>query len=410
MGSGISGHGFRLVAAIALFALGWLAFALGATASGALRAHPSVGFQPDPLSVAAAPAGDVVYLSNPQDSGQIPRFSPDGAPLGRLGAFERGGSYPRTRPVDVDGAGSVYVGDRVTELLQVYSGSGALLRQWGAAPRDLAVDAAGYVYAVGGSQVQKFSPDGSLLATWGGGQLGEPWGIAVGAAGNVYVADTYSNEIEVYTPGGAPVTKWGSAGRGPGQFTFPYGIATDPIGNVYVADTANNRIQKFSAAGAYLGGWGSAGRGPGHFYTPLSVAADAVGNVYVADAGRPYLQAAGAARVQRFTADGRFLAQWGDVATPRPARPRLRATPRRRTARRGAAFRFRSAQAGVRFQCRLNGRRVPKRLRSWRRCTSPTRYRGLRPGRKIFRVRALKRGAVGPAARHAWRILVRGRS
>lgn len=410
MGSGISGHGFRLVAAIALLALGWLAFALGAAASGEPRAHPSVGFQPDPLSAAAAPAGDVVYLSNPQDSGQIPRFSPVGAPLGRLGAFERGGSYPRTRPVDVDAAGNVYVGDRVTELLQVYSANGVLLRQWGAAPRDLAVDAAGYVYAVGGSQVQKFSPDGALLATWGGTQLGEPWGIAVGAAGNVYVADTYSNEIEVYTPGGVSVTKWGSHGRGSGQFIFPYGIATDPVGDVYVADTVNNRIQKFTAAGVYLDEWGSAGRGPGHFHTPLSVTADAAGNVYVADAGRPYLQAAGAARVQRFTADGQFLAQWGDVATPRPARPKLSASPGRRTARRSAAFRFRSAQPGVRFQCRLNGRRVAKRLRSWRRCTSPTRYRGLRPGRKIFRVRALKRGTAGPAARHTWRIFARGRS
>jgi tripartite motif-containing protein 71 len=41
------------------------------------------------------------------------------------------------------------------------------------------------------------------------------------------------------------LTTWGSEGSGDGQFGEPGGIAVDGAGNVYVADTGNNRVQKF---------------------------------------------------------------------------------------------------------------------------------------------------------------------
>jgi len=68
-----------------------------------------------------------------------------------------------------------------------------------------------------------------------------------------------------------------------------------------------------------------------------------------------------------------------------------------RIRRHRAAFRFR---AGTRskFTCKLKGKHVPRRLRHWRRCGShgfrhkgKQVYRGLRRGRKVFRVRATDR-------------------
>src|SRR5438552_8179000 len=69
-------------------------------------------------------------------------------------------------------------------------------------------------------------------------------------------------------PCGAFVTKWGSAGSGNGQFNAPWGVAVDAAGNVYVADTGNNRIQKFTGTGGFLTAWGSAGSGNGQFNVP----------------------------------------------------------------------------------------------------------------------------------------------
>ena len=116
----------------------------------------------------------------------------------------------------------------------------------------------------------------------------------------------------------------------------------------------------------------------------------------------------GIARIQKFTPNGQFVTQWrGAPALPRPARPKLFSRLGGKTTRRTAVFRFRSRQRGLRFQCRLQGRRVPRRLRFWRRCASPKSYAGLRPGVKAFRVRVVEDIEPGKAAGRKWRIVKR---
>lgn len=170
-------------------------------------------------------------------------------------------------------------------------------------PYGAATNAAGIIYITDyfNDRVLKFSPDGALLTAWGNtgtgdGQFISPAGIVVSSDGYIYVADNWNNRIQKFTPDGGFVAKWGknsgdgSSGTGDGEFSSPSGLAIDTDGFVYVADTGNDRIQKFTADGAFVATWGSFGNSPGQFSHPEAVAVGSDGSVYVTDKGNNRIQ------------------------------------------------------------------------------------------------------------------------
>ncbi len=114
---------------------------------------------------------------------------------------------------------------------------------------------------------------------------GGPSQMTTDAAGNLYVAETGSNRILKYTPGGTLLKAIGSFGTGQAQFNTPKGVSVEPGGAIFVADTGNHRIQRLYPSGAGQTEWGSFGSSLGRFKSPSALAADAGGNVYVADTG-----------------------------------------------------------------------------------------------------------------------------
>ncbi len=130
-----------------------------------------------------------------------------------------------------------------------------------------------------------------------GARFGEPFGVAVGQDGSVYVADAgESNRIRKITPEGLVSTLAGGAegdadGAGAAaSFNTPSALAVDEDGNLYVADTGNHRVRKVTPEGLVttLAGDGTAGfrDGPAQaaqFNAPVGVAVDKEGRVFVAD-------------------------------------------------------------------------------------------------------------------------------
>jgi sugar lactone lactonase YvrE len=126
-----------------------------------------------------------------------------------------------------------------------------------------------------------------------------PAAVALDPSANLIVADSYNNTIRKVTPGGVVTTVAGLANQ-PGSangngaaalFYYPAGVAVDAAGNIFVADGGNNLIRKIAADGtvttvAGVAGVGGYSNGPASVALlngPDGVAVDGAGNIYVSD-------------------------------------------------------------------------------------------------------------------------------
>jgi sugar lactone lactonase YvrE/4-amino-4-deoxy-L-arabinose transferase-like glycosyltransferase len=173
-------------------------------------------------------------------------------------------------------------------------------------PRDLALapDGSLYVADTFNNRIQHLAADGSVLQVWGsfadiskgtapGGTFFEPWGIAVGADGSVYVADTWNHRIQKFTSDGKFVNMWGYFGQADTPFAIwgPRDIAIDANNHIYITDTGNKRVVIYDENGNYINQFGSLGLEPGQFDEPVGVAVDKDGVVYITDTWNQRIQA-----------------------------------------------------------------------------------------------------------------------
>jgi sugar lactone lactonase YvrE len=147
---------------------------------------------------------------------------------------------------------------------------------------------------------------------WGSepGQFLEPWDVAIDDAGYIYVADTWNHRTQKFSAAGEYITSWGGLAQvthnggleHPGLFYGPRALAIGPAGELYVADTGNKRVQVFDLDGNYLREFGGRGAGAGQLDEPVGLAIGEQGLVSVVDTWNQ--------RVQVFDAMGLPVQQW----------------------------------------------------------------------------------------------------
>src|SRR5208282_5831460 len=160
------------------------------------------------------------------------------------------------------------------------------------------VDTSGTITTVAGTGTQGYNEDGIPATT---AQLSNPAAVAVDAAGNVYIADTWNNRIRKIDATGTINTIAGTGFPGvlgdggpatSAQVDEPEGLAVDSSGSVYIVDYGNSKIRKIDTSGTIntIAGTGTSGfSGDGGPATaaflnqPTGVAVDSAGSVYIED-------------------------------------------------------------------------------------------------------------------------------
>jgi len=150
-------------------------------------------------------------------------------------------------------------------------------------PFGLAVDATGNVWIANASAtatpVVKLSPAGGLLSTYTGAATGlvGPRGIALDKAGNVWLASPSQNSVVELTSAGVLKGTYTAGG-----LNGPVALALDSGGNAWVANLVGNSVTELSAAGSAVR---TSLTASGTISGPTGIALDSTGNVYVANSG-----------------------------------------------------------------------------------------------------------------------------
>ncbi|WP_200762554.1 6-bladed beta-propeller [Nitrosophilus alvini] len=201
-------------------------------------------------------------------------------------------------PIDVttDKKGNIYVTDSMLGYVLVFDRMGNPLRKIGTSKKILRPTGIAYnkekntIYVTDtlSADIKIFTPEGKYISSIGGpgnsdGKFNRPTFITIDEEGNLYVSDSMNQRIQIFDKKGRFLRKFGKLGNTIGSFSNPRGVAVDKYGNIYVTDTLFHAVQIFNKKGDLLLVFGSYGEKEGEFVVPEDISITPDGTIYVTD-------------------------------------------------------------------------------------------------------------------------------
>ncbi|MCX6622072.1 MAG: hypothetical protein NTY38_13580, partial [Acidobacteria bacterium] len=182
---------------------------------------------------------------------------------------------------------------------------------------------AGVIHTYAGTSVGGFSGDGGPATQ---AQLSYPYGVAVDANGDLYIADLGNARIRKVTPGGI-ITTFAGGGSFEGEgapasesaLRAPRNVAVSGDGTLYISDFSSHRVLSVAADGAlrYVAGNGAAGAAgdtgsptSAQLRNPAGIAFDPSGWLYIADSGNKRIRRVANGRISTVAATGTALTMY----------------------------------------------------------------------------------------------------
>ncbi|HJV25460.1 MAG TPA: 6-bladed beta-propeller [Aromatoleum sp.] len=190
--------------------------------------------------------------------------------------------------------GGVWVADAELRIVAHLSADGTPLASIGGGmlqrPTGLARDSSTgllYVSDTYAHDIKVFTPEGRLERIIGErgdapGEFNFPTHLAL-ARGKLYVTDTMNSRVQVIPLGGGEPQIVGKRGLYYGNLVRPKGVAVDSENNIYVVESYYDNLLVYNEAGEFLMPIGGVGQTTGKFYLPSGAWVDAFDRVFVAD-------------------------------------------------------------------------------------------------------------------------------
>jgi len=218
------------------------------------------------------------------------------------GSQATGAELSNPSGVAVDSSGNIYIADTENNVIREVS--------------------LGMIKTVAGDGFVTYSGDGGQASNAG---LSNPASVTVDSAGNIYIADFYNSVVrEVNASSGVITTVAGDGTSGysgdgqqatAAQLNEPTGVAVDAAGDIFIADSGNNVIREVNTQGLIntIAGDGTAGySGDGNPATaalldePEAVAVNASGNLYIADTGNNVIREVAGGVINTIAGNGNY--------------------------------------------------------------------------------------------------------